>query len=321
MTLRGKETMRALLFDGALKPVSDHPVPRIPEGESLVRVRRAGICNTDLEIVKGYMGFRGVLGHEFVGTVETGERKGERVVGEINAYCGQCETCRRGDETHCPHRTTLGIGGRDGAFADFLALPARNLHRVPDLVSDAQAVFVEPLAAACEITDRLHIKPTDRVCVIGDGKLGLLAAQVLSLTGCDLLAIGRHEDKLQVLKMRGVATTTDANSVQRHFGVVVECTGNAVGFDLARKLTRPRGTIVLKSTFHGSQELALAPLVVDEVSIVGSRCGPFAPALRLLEKGLVDIDSMCSAEFPFERVMEAFECAVAPGIIKVQVTF
>ena len=214
--------MNALVFDGKLNLVRDYPVPHVPEGESLVRVRRAGICNTDLEIIKGYMGFRGVLGHEFVGTVESGELKGERVVGEINAYCGQCPTCRRGDETHCPNRSTLGIVNRDGALAEFLSLPTRNLHLVPDQVSDAQAVFTEPLAAACEITDCLHIKPTDRVCVIGDGKLGLLVAQVLSLTGCDLLVVGRHADKLMILKMRGIATTIEAESVKEQFDVVVD---------------------------------------------------------------------------------------------------
>lgn len=311
--------MNALVFDGQLVLDRERPMPRAPHREALVRVRRAGICNTDVEIVKGYMGFKGVLGHEFVGTVETGELQGERVVGEINAYCGECPTCHRGDETHCPNRSTLGIVNRDGALADFLVLPTRNLHRVPDQVSDAQAVFVEPLAAACEITDRLHVKPTDRVCVIGDGKLGLLAAQVLHLTGCNLLAIGRHPDKLMILKMRGIDTTTDVAAVTDRFDIVVECTGNASGLDLARRLTRPRGTLVLKSTFHGSQEVAFAPYVVDEIAVVGSRCGPFAPALRLLAKNLVDVDSMVSAEFPIADGLRAFECAVTAGIIKVQV--
>lgn len=294
-------------------------MPHVPDGESLVRVLRAGICNTDLEIIKGYMGFRGVLGHEFVGVVEQGEMQGARVVGEINAYCGRCATCLRGDVTHCPNRTTLGIVNRDGALAEYLTLPARNLQRVPDLVSDAQAVFTEPLAAACEITERVHIKPTDRVCVIGDGKLGLLCAQVLQLTGCDLLMVGRHAEKLAILKRRGLATTTDPDSLHSQFDVAVDCAGQASGFDLARKLLRPRGTLVLKSTFHGTQETAFAPIVIDEISIVGSRCGPFAPALRLLEKKLVDVDSLISAEIPITRGVEAFECAAARGVIKVQV--
>jgi alcohol dehydrogenase len=311
--------MQAIVFDEQLKLNHDYPKP-LAHDELLVRVLRAGICNTDLEIVKGYMGFKGILGHEFVGVVETGEMQGARVVGEINADCGTCPTCLRGDATHCPNRTTLGIAKRDGAFAEFLSLPARHLHPVPDSVSDAQAVFVEPLAAACEITERLHIRPTDRVAVIGDGKLGLLCAQVLQLTGCDLLAIGRHENKLAILRYHGIAAIIDADAIRSQFDVVVDCTGHASGFDLARKLTRPRGTLVLKSTFHGSQETALAPIVIDEISVVGSRCGPFEPALRLLEKKLVDVESMLSAEYPLERGVEAFARAAAPGVIKVQIT-
>ncbi len=311
--------MNALVFDGQLKLVRDYPTPRAND-ESLVRVLRAGICNTDLEITKGYMNYRGVLGHEFVGIVETGAMRGARVVGEINASCGECPTCLRGDPTHCPNRTTLGIVNRDGALAEFLTLPARNLYRVPDAVSDAQAVFVEPLAAACEITDRIHIRPTDRVCVIGDGKLGLLCAQVLHLTGCELLALGRHESKLAILDQRGIATTTKPDEIRGRFDIVVDCTGHASGFELARKLTRPRGTLVLKSTFHGGQDTTFAPIVIDEISIVGSRCGPFAPALRLLEKKLIDVESMISAEYPLARSIEAFERAIEPGVLKVQVT-
>ena len=311
--------MQALVFDGELKYQSDYPRPQRTE-EVLVKVLRAGICNTDIEIIKGYMGFRGVLGHEFVGIVQDGEMRGARVVGEINAYDGTCPTCLRGDVTHCPNRTTLGIVNRDGALAEYLTLPQRNLHRVPATVTDAQAAFTEPLAAACEITDRIHIRPTDHVCVIGDGKLGLLCAQVLRLTGCNLLVIGRHADKLAILKKQGIATTIDIEPIDYPFDVVVECTGHSSGFDLARKLTRPRGTLVLKSTFHGGQETAFAPFVVDELSIVGSRCGPFAPALRLLEQKLVDVDSMTSAEYPIAQGVQAFERAVAPGVMKVQVT-
>ncbi len=311
--------MKALVFDGNLRLDRDHPAPRAPLSESLVRVLRAGICNTDLEITKGYMGYRGVLGHEFVGVVEDGVMKNARVVGEINAYDGTCPSCLRGDVTHCPNRTTLGIANRDGALAEFLMLPTRNLHLVPDSIGDAQAVFVEPLAAACEITERVHIKPTDHVCVIGDGKLGLLCAQVLRLTGCNLLVVGRHTEKLAILNARGITTTTDALSIREQFDVVVDCTGNAAGFEMARKLTRPRGTLVLKSTFHGDQEMAFAPIVIDEISIVGSRCGPFAPALRLLEKKLVEVEPMISAEYPIERGREAFEHAAMPGTLKVQV--
>ncbi|MBI5035662.1 MAG: alcohol dehydrogenase catalytic domain-containing protein [Chloroflexi bacterium] len=310
--------MQALVFDGELVLKHDYPKPNRVD-EVLVRVLRAGICNTDVEIVKGYMGYHGVLGHEFVGVVQDGEMRGARVVGEINAYDETCPTCLRGDVTHCPNRTTLGIVNRDGALAEYLALPARNLHRVPDSVTDAQAVFTEPLAAACEITDRIHIRPTDHVCVIGDGKLGLLCAQVLRLTGCDLLVVGRHADKLAILQRQSIRVTTDASSIHRQFDFVVDCTGHASGFELARRLTRPRGTLVLKSTFHGGQETAFAPFVIDEISIIGSRCGPFEPALRLLDKKLVDVDAMMSEEFPIEQSVEAFQHAIAPGVIKVQV--
>ncbi len=312
--------MQALVFDGKLRYDCACPVPRPAPGESLVRVLRAGICNTDLEIVKGYMGFQGILGHEFVGIAEDGALKGERVVGEINAYCGDCPTCRRGDPTHCPNRTTLGIMNRDGAFAEFLTLPTHNLHRVPDDVSDRQAVMVEPLAAACEITDRLHIRPTDRVCVLGDGKLGLLVAQVLTLTGCGLTSVGHNIDKLTILRRRGIDTRLVPELDAGAFDYVIDCTGQASGFDLARRLVRPRGTIVLKSTFHGGQKTAFAPFVVDEISIVGSRCGPFAPALRLLEQKLIDVDPMISAEFPIARGVSAFEQAAAKGVLKVLLT-
>jgi alcohol dehydrogenase len=307
--------MHALVFDGQLKLTRDYPAPRAPDGEARVRVLRAGICNTDLEIIRGYLGFRGILGHEFVGALDDGTR----VVGEINASDATCPTCLRGDVTHCPNRTTLGIVNRDGALAEFLVLPTRNLHRVPDAVSDAHAVFVEPLAAACEITERVHIRPTDRVAVIGDGKLGLLCAQVVHLTGCDLIAIGRHANKLAILQRRGIATTTDPDAIRGAFDVVVDCAGHASGFELARKLLRPRGTLVLKSTFHGAQEMPFAPIVIDEISIVGSRCGPFSPALRLLEKKLVDVEALMDSEFPIARGVEAFERAVQPGVLKVQV--
>lgn len=312
--------MDALVFDGDLHLDRNYSIPDPPSGETLVRVLRAGICNTDLEITRGYMGYHGILGHEFVGVAENGELKGSRVVGEINAYCGQCATCRRGDETHCPERSTLGIVNRNGAFANYLLLPDRNLRRVPDAVSDARAVFTEPLAAACEITERIHIRPTDRICVIGDGRLGLLVAQVLALTGCELLVVGRHPNKLKTLERRGIPVTADSAGIHRQFDTVVDCTGNAGGLDVARKLTRARGTIVLKSTFHGTLETTFAPIVIDEISIIGSRCGPFAPALRLLEQNLVDVDSMISAEFPLTDAATAFAFAMRPELLKVQLT-
>lgn len=313
--------MQALVYDGeALRLREDYPRPVPPPGEALVRVRLAGICNTDLEIVRGYMGFRGVLGHEFVGTVEEAEDRsliGQRVVGEINAYCGECPTCQAGRPTHCPHRTTLGIWGRDGAFAEYLTLPVRNLHTVPDAISDEEAVFTEPLAAALEILEQVHLRPTDRVVVLGDGKLGLLVAQVLALMGCDLLAVGRHREKLAILARRGIPTVLESEAEGLAADVVVECTGRPEGFAAARRILRPRGTLVLKSTYHGRVEADLTGLVVDEITLVGSRCGPFPPALRMLERGLVDVRSLISAVYPLAQGVEAFARAAEPGVLKV----
>jgi len=313
--------VQALVYDGeVLQLREDYPRPVPPPGEALVRVRLAGICNTDLEIVRGYMGFRGVLGHEFVGTVEEAEDRsliGQRVVGEINAYCGECPTCRAGRPTHCPHRTTLGIWGRDGAFAEYLTLPVRNLHVVPDGISDEEAVFTEPLAAALEILEQVHLRPTDRVVVLGDGKLGLLVAQALALMGCDLLTVGRHREKLAILARRGIPTALEAEAEGLAADVVVECTGRPEGFAAARRILRPRGTLVLKSTYHGYVEADLTGLVVDEITLVGSRCGPFPPALRLLQRGLVDVQPLISAVYPLDRGMEAFARAAEPGVLKV----
>jgi threonine dehydrogenase-like Zn-dependent dehydrogenase len=316
--------MRALYYDGALELRQDYPVPRPAPGEALVRVTRAGICNTDLEVVRGYMDFRGVLGHEFAGVVEEvngpdGERlRGERVVGEINAYCGECPTCRRGDTTHCPNRSTLGIWRGDGVFADYLALPVRNLHPIPAGISDEQAVFVEPLAAALEILEQVHLAPTDRVIVLGDGKLGLLVAQALALTGCDLLALGRHEEKLAILQRRGIATQLADELPEGGADVIVDCTGNPAGFATARALVRPRGTLVLKSTFRADVTVDLSRLAVEEISLVGSRCGPFAPAVRLLARGMIEVDSMLHATYPLDEGLRAFARALEPGVLKVE---
>jgi alcohol dehydrogenase len=316
--------MRALYFDGRLQYRPDVPEPTPPPGEALIHTRLAGICNTDLEIVRGYMGFRGVLGHEFVGVVtrtdDAPELVGQRVVGEINAYCGQCPTCRRGDPTHCPNRTTLGIDRRDGTMADYFTLPVNLLYPVPPAVPDEWAVFTEPLAAACEITDRVPIRPSDRVVVLGDGKLGLLIAQVLQLAGCDLLAIGRHPEKLAILERRGIRTQIAGEGVVHGADVVVEATGSAEGFAAARALVRPRGTLLLKSTFHGDVTLDLSMVVVDEVTLIGSRCGPFPPALRLLEQRLVDVESLIHETFSLDDGLVAFERAVAPGVLKVLLT-
>ena len=312
--------MKALFYDGEPKLLPDYPSPKPLPGEALIRLSLAGICNTDLEIAKGYMGFQGVLGHEFVGIVEAAEEEGwlgKRVVGEINCYCGECLLCRRGLFTHCPERTTLGIWGRDGAFAEYLTLPLANLHLVPEEIPDEDAVFVEPLAAALEILEQIEVKPKDKVLVLGDGKLGLLVAQVLALQGCDLLVVGHHAHKLEILKRLGIATHLGEGSWERSFDIVVDCTGTPEGFAQALDLLRPRGTLVLKSTYHGEAEVDLSRLVVDEVTLVGSRCGPFIPALELLRKGQVDVASLISATLPLDEGVRAFQLARKRETVKV----
>lgn len=266
--------MRAIFFDG--KPVyrTDLPAPSPATGEALIRVSYAGVCATDLEILKGYMGFRGVPGHEFVGVVEgcaDSGLLGKRVVGEINLWCGSCEYCGRGLGSHCPNRTVLGIYGKDGAFAEYITLPVRNLHTVPDSVSDEEAVFVEPLAAAFEILEQVSVDKDTKVCVIGDGRLGLLAAQALSLTGCTLTAIGRHSEKLSILEGAGIETRVDSRGLKREYDIAVDCTGSISGLDDALKLVRPRGTVVLKTTTAEKRGLDLNALVIDEIAVLGSR--------------------------------------------------
>ncbi len=316
--------MRALEFNGTLQYRTKFPVPAPPPGEALIRTTLAGICNTDIEIMRGYMGFTGILGHEFVGIVEQAEAApewvGQRVVGEINAYCGTCATCRRGNPTQCPHRNTLGIDRRNGTMADFFTLPTKLLYPVPDSMPDTWAIFTEPLAAACEITEQVHVRPTDRVIVQGDGKLGLLIAQILQLTGCDLLVVGRHPDKLAILEQRGIRTQLAGGDIEPGADIVIEATGSAEGFATACTLVRPRGKIVLKSTFHGDVSLNLSMVVVDEVTLVGSRCGPFPAALRLLEQRLVDVKPLIHATFPLDESLAAFEHAVTPGVLKVLLT-
>ena len=290
--------------------------------EAIVRVLLSGVCNTDLEIARGYAGFKGTIGHEFVGTVEESANPklvGQRVVGEINAGCGKCELCSAGDPRHCSTRTVLGIVGRDGAHAELLRLPNENLLTVPERIPDEHAVFAEPLAAACGILERVSIKENDRVAVIGDGKLGLLCAQVLSLTGASLLVVGKHAAKLRIVERRGIETAkpTQAAKRKREFDVVVEASGAAAGFKLALDLLRPKGKLVLKSTFHGTTEVDSARVVVDEISIVGSRCGRLADALNLLKKGAIDLDSLISEEYPLSQGVHAMQRAAAKGVLKV----
>ncbi len=313
--------MLALRVDKKRVSVKDIEKPNHAD-EALVRVVLSGICNTDLEIARGYAGFNGTIGHEFVGLVEESTDRalvGRRVVGEINAGCGKCELCRAGDSRHCAARTVLGIHGRDGAHAEFLQLPNENLLVIPDNVPDEHAAFAEPLAAACGILERVTISKSDRVAVIGDGKLGLLCAQVLSLTGPSLLLIGKHSPKLRIAERRGIETTSpkEAAKRKREFDVVVEASGAASGFGLALDLLQPKGQLVLKSTFHGKTELDAARIVVDEISIVGSRCGRLAPALDLLKKSAVDVDSLISEEYPLSKGVHAMRRAAAKGVLKV----
>ena len=293
-----------------------------PGGEALVRVLLSGICNTDLEIARGYAGFSGTIGHEFVGVVEEAaddQLLGKRVVGEINAGCGRCDLCRSGDPRHCASRTVLGIVGRDGAHAEYLRLPTVNLIPVPAKIADEHAVFTEPLAAACGILERVSISKTDRVAVIGDGKLGLLCAQVAALTGAQTTSIGKHSNKLKIVARRGVETITakQAAKRKREFDVVVEASGSESGFALALNLLKPKGCLVLKSTFHGATEVEAARVVVDEISIIGSRCGRFAPALDLLKKDAIDVDSLISEEYPLSEGVHAMSRAGAKGVMKV----
>jgi threonine dehydrogenase-like Zn-dependent dehydrogenase len=294
-------------------------------GEALVRVLLSGICNTDLEIARGYAGFKGTIGHEFVGVVEESPDQrlmGQRVVGEINAGCGKCELCKAGDPRHCPERTVLGIVGRDGAHAEYLRLPVINLHSLPDKIADEHAVFAEPLSAACGIMERVAIGPAQKVAVIGDGKLGLLCAQAIALSGAAVLLIGKHPEKLRIAERQGIETTSIKAGAKRkrEFDVVVEASGSPSGFVGALELLRPRGTLVLKSTFQGPgsfDDIDQTRLVVDEITILGSRCGRMQPALDLLKKGAVDIDSLISEEYPLARGVHAMDRAAKKGVLKV----
>lgn len=330
--------MKALRYQDQHLRVAEVPLPAAG-GEALVRVTLSGICNTDLEIARGYAGFAGTLGHEFVGVIDEVPKTagsamptsrdslilglltpGQRVVGEINAGCGHCELCQSGDSRHCPNRTVLGIVGRDGAHAEFLKLPLRNLLVVPDEVSDAQAVFTEPLAAACGILERATIRADTRVAVIGDGKLGLLCAQVLGTTGAVVTLIGKHASKLQIAQRRNIETMLLNENLKHRkgeFDLVVEASGSATGFDLALDLLRPRGILVLKSTFHGATEVDAARVVVNEISVVGSRCGRFAPALELLRSNAVDVESLISDEIKLVDGVRAMAQAADSGVLKI----
>jgi len=311
--------MRALRWDGTrLALARDVPDPRPGPGEALVRVHLAGICRTDLEITRGYLGFRGIPGHEWVGHVvaaEDADLVGTRVVGEINLACGACADCRAGLGRHCPNRRVVGIAGADGAFAELIAVPAANLHRVPPAVSDPDAVFTEPLAAAFEILEQMGTVAGTRSVVLGDGRLGLLVAQVLVLGGADVVLVGRHEEKLVRARRLGIRT----GRPERGVDLVVDASGSADGLAEALALVRPRGTIVLKTTLAAEHRLDLAPAVIHEVTVRGSRCGPFPPALAALANGCVSVAPLVDGVYPLDDVVAGFARAAAPGTLKVLV--
>ena len=311
--------MRYLWLDaGGLSLKRERDTPQPGESEALVRVRLAGICGTDLELGRGYYGFRGVPGHEFVGEIiecrPDPDRVGQRVVGEINLGCGDCEPCRKGLKTHCPQREVLGIT-RDGAFSDYLRLAADNLIPVPGEMSDQRAVFCEPVAAALHILDDVRIDRATRVVLIGAGRLGQLIAQVLHLTGCALSVVARHSSQVELLTRQGIRVGDEDEAGA--FDVVVDATGHASGFELACRLVRPLGTIVIKSTFHGVAAVNVSKLVVDEIRVVGSRCGSMRDAITALEGTALETDPLIDSVFPLEQGVEAFERASQPGVFKV----
>jgi threonine dehydrogenase-like Zn-dependent dehydrogenase len=295
--------------------------PILARGEALVRVRLAGVCSTDLELVRGYLPFSGIPGHEFVGEVtqspDDSSLVGKRVVGEINIACGKCEMCLSGLIRHCEHRKTLGIRDRNGVFAEYLTLPLKNLHQVPDTIPDEMAVFTEPLAAAHEILEQVNLHPGQRVLVIGAGRLGQLIAQTLTLTDCRLDVLARHPRQRELLVFRKINVVSEEDIFEGKYDVVIEATGSPNGFTLARLAIRPRGTIVLKSTYQGNTKVDFSTIVVDELTLVGSRCGSFEPALELLASGKVDPRPLIEANYPLEQGITAFEHAARPGVFKV----
>ena len=313
--------MLAVHLENGRIDVREAPLPRREPGHALIRLLLAGICNTDLELQRGYYGFSGTPGHEFVGEVveaDDAALRGRRVVGEINLACGACAWCARGLGRHCPHRTVLGIVRHPGAFAEYLTLPERNLHVLDEGLATERAVFAEPLAAACEILDQVAIPRGAEVAVLGDGKLGLLVSQVLHAAGLAVRQFGRHPEKLRIAAQAGVATEVAGESLPAAaFDWVVEATGSAEGLRQAVAMTRPRGTIILKSTVHGTVGIDMAPVIVNEITLVGSRCGRFEPALVLLAGGALRVEEMIAARFPLAEAARAFEYAARKGVLKV----
>lgn len=317
--------MKALIYDNGLKFVEDHKEPVLKAGEALIKTTMMGICNTDEEITKGYMGYKGVLGHEFTGVVadvfNSADKGwiGKRVVGEINAGCKKCNWCASGLERHCPNRGTLGIWQKEGCFSEYFTLPVSNLLEIPNGVSDEEAVFTEPLAAAYEIIEQVHIKPTDRVALLGDGKLGLSIALVLGALNINLFHIGKHQNKLDISKNAGNKTMllSEISGLEGFFDVVIEATGSVGGFETSLSLTKPRGILVLKSTIAAKEGLNLASVVINEITVVGSRCGQFAPVIRLFERKAIDVKPLITKILPFENVIEGFELNRQKDTLKV----
>jgi len=300
---------------------TDLPLPEPGPGEAVIRTSLAGVCSTDLEMIRGYTPFTGVIGHEFVGVVhqapQAPELEGQRVVGEINIVCGECFHCRNDRPTHCLNRSALGIHDRSGVFAEYFILPLENLHLVPDAVPDERAVFTEPLAAAFRINEQVHVHPRNRVLVVGAGRLGQLAAQTLKLTGCDLRVVARHPSQQEILRSQGIPVLAEDEIPEGTEDVVVDATGSPNGFESARRAVRSRGTLVLKSTYAGKLEWDASALVVDEITVVGSRCGPFSPAIRMMETHQVAPELLLDAVYPLDEGLAALEKAGESGVLKV----
>jgi threonine dehydrogenase-like Zn-dependent dehydrogenase len=313
--------MLAVHLESGRVELRNRPLPRVPRSFARIRLLAAGICSTDLELQRGYYGFRGTPGHEFVGEVVDSDESawlGQRVTGEINLACGHCDWCARGLGRHCPNRTVLGIVKHPGAFAEFLTLPVANLHRIPRSIPTEHAVFIEPAAAACEILDQVKIPKQERVAVLGDGKLGLLVAQVLQAHGANVHLLGRHRQKLKIAESAGVTTElARKNLPARAYGYVVDATGSAEGLRSAISMCVPRGTVIMKSTVHGLVPIDTAPAIVNEITLVGSRCGRFEPALRLLASKKIRVENMISEEFPLDRAPQASARAATEGVLKV----
>lgn len=317
--------MKAIVFDGKRLSVENIPVPSTRSGEALIKVLVGGICKTDIEICKGYMGFRGVLGHEFVGIVEDCEKAsliGKRVVGEINCPCYQCDFCKKGEYKHCPNRTVLGIYNRDGVFAEYTVLPIANLHLIPDTLSNNVAVFTEPLAACYRVLEQVQIKPYYMIVVLGDGKMGQLLSQVFHSLPVRLVCIGKYEHKLGFLRELGVECYKyDEVDLPSKADIVVDATGSSEGLKFAMEIVKPKGTIVMKSTVADSFNINLSKIVVDEINVLGSRCGPFEPAIKALALGKIKTEYLVSGIYSIDDSLEAFRKAVEKETFKVLIKF